>query len=493
MADGDSPYHAFGSDPPRDIGRESPTEAISATQQQPELPETWSNSNDVVRDLHRSLLRDPGEGKILSSQSEEGMKLPTPHRLFPEIGTASQLAQPGGFRRAHVVNIDRKGEAHPNTARIRTPLVALLQREGFVQHFVTRAIQQLDDGTQVLYSSRAYRRGALPKIQRSETGEDLTPPMELRFFGFRGRSVPYWASLTFGVGAILFTQGSFYWMALGEQPVPAWAVTYPFFVGGCNFLVGCYLTFVEVINANLSVELLAGSLNPAGSIHRKGGGGGGGVGGGGVGGVGGVSVGGVSSGGGGGGGGGGGKPQGVQRPDEGEACLEFLGRLHWWRFQPSSLLWWGAFVQLVGAVFFQVGLVADLPCVGVSGFANEVVWSYLPSTIGSACFTFASYVYLLEVAEEPSEPWKVPSGVRERLGFYVAMSNLLGSFLFLVASLCYFARVHVDEEDPLWDGTLYEWEYLANVWGVRFIFGLGSACFIVGSALSMPEVLSDAT
>ena len=451
----DAPYHAFvPASPIGDedvIGRESPTPDIS----QP----GWSTSNDVVRDLHRSLLRDPSEGgRIQTSKSVDGMRLATPLRLHPEIGTASQLAQPGGFRRAHVVKIDRKGEAHPKIPRVRTPLLDLLHREGFVQHFVTRAIQQLDDGTQVLYSSRAYRRGALPKIQRSETGEDLTPAMELRFVGLRARSVPYWASLTFGVGAVLFTQGSFYWMALGESPVPAWAVTYPFFVGGCNFLVGCYLTFVEVINANLSVELMAGSLSPAGSIHRKG----------------------AAP-----------KPPGVQRPDDGEACLEFLRRLHWWRFQPSSLLWWGAFVQLVGAVFFQIGLVADLPSVGVSGFANEVVWSYLPSTIGSACFVFASYVYLLEVAEEPGQPWRVPEGVRERLGFFVALSNLAGSALFLLASLCYFVRAHVDEEDPLWDGTLFEWEYLANVWGVRFTFGVGSACFIVGSALSMPEVLSD--
>ena len=40
-------------------------------------------------------------------------------------------------------------------------------------------------------------------------------------------------------------------------------------VGGLGFWAGCYLAFVEVINANLSEDLAAGALNPDGSIHRK--------------------------------------------------------------------------------------------------------------------------------------------------------------------------------------------------------------------------------
>ena len=38
----------------------------------------------------------------------------------------------------------------------------------------------------------------------------------------------------------------------------------------------------------------------------------------------------------------------VKQPEKNETCYAFLRRLHWWRFQPHSLLWWGALVQLIG-------------------------------------------------------------------------------------------------------------------------------------------------
>jgi len=36
-----------------------------------------------------------------------------------------------------------------------------------------------------------------------------------------------------------------------------------------------------------------------------------------------------------------------------------------------------------------------------------------------------------------------------------------------------------------------DWEWLVSMWGVRFPFAVGSACFVVGALLSLPEVLSD--
>ena len=38
---------------------------------------------------------------------------------------------------------------------------------------------------------------------------------------------------------------------------------------------------------------------------------------------------------------------------------------------------------------------------------------------------------------------------------------------------------------------LYEWEFLASEWGVRFGFGVGSLLFIAGAILNFPEVLND--
>ena len=446
-ADSDTDYVALEAEPgPRGwSGVER-----SASDVTPALAPDWAGRNEVVRDLHRSLLPCHDERVIPSSKSMEGMRLSAAHRLHPDVGTASELAQPGGFRRAYLARVDEAAlnaagssevatRAEPSRRallRRGTPLLVVLEREGFINAFVTSAVQRLEDGTEVRYESRPYRRGALPRIMRTATGEELEPTVRLRFIGFRGDSVPYWSSLSFFVGAALFTEGSFYWMAVGADAAPAWAVTYPFFIGGVCFLAGCYLAFVEVINANLSEALAAGSLRPVGAAHRS--------------------------------------------------------RLYWWRFQPKSLLWWGALVQLVGACCFQIGLSADLPCVGLAGYFDHVVWVYNTSVAGSACFVFASYVYLLEVAEDPANPWTPPKGLRERLGFGVAASNLAGSVLFLIGSLFYYARDWTFGIATDWGGAMYPWELFANVWGVRFVFGVGSVCFVVGSVCSFPELLSDA-
>ena len=62
----------------------------------------------------------------------------------------------------------------------------------------------------------------------------------------------------------------------------------------------------------------------------------------------------------------------------------------------------------------------------------------------------------------------------------VALLNLLGSLLFLVASCCYF-----------FDGAPERWRHGLDLWGVRFTFAVGSACFLLGAIVSLPEVLTD--
>ena len=109
-------------------------------------------------------------------------------------------------------------------------------------------------------------------------------------------------------------------------------------------------------------------------------------------------------------------------------------------WQPSSLLYWGALGQLVGAFAFNVACAAGLPAnaVGVSTHAGEVAFLYLPSLLGSALFFFASYVAVVEETHDynclvvPAAP---------TLGYAVVSLNLLGSLLFLVASAGYFCQV----------------------------------------------------
>lgn len=72
------------------------------------------------------------------------------------------------------------------------------------------------------------------------------------------------------------------------------------------------------------------------------------------------------------------------------------------------------------------------------------------------------------------------------LGFIVAWLNLAGSFLFLVASLCYFARVPPYEGYEA--GGHWGWEYQVSEWGVRFTYGFGSFLFVVASLVVFKEL-----
>ena len=73
---------------------------------------------------------------------------------------------------------------------------------------------------------------------------------------------------------------------------------------------------------------------------------------------------------------------------------------------------------------------------------------------------------------------------RLSFGYGVSLFNLVGSLLFLIASVLYFAQ------SPPYDET-EEWEYLVSEWGVRFVFGIGSALFVVSSTFALPEILSE--
>ena len=57
----------------------------------------------------------------------------------------------------------------------------------------------------------------------------------------------------------------------------------------------------------------------------------------------------------------------------------------------------------------------------------------VPSLLGSFCFTFASYVYLLEVAVDADAPWVPPPTLRGEWAF-PPRGALVGSVLYTVSS-----------------------------------------------------------
>ncbi len=167
-------------------------------------------------------------------------------------------------------------------------------------------------------------------------------------------------------------------------------------------------------------------------------------------------------------------------------CLDYVRRLRWAGLQPHSLLYWGATAQLVGAVFFNVGCVYGLPHMAETHL-QEALLVYLTCLLGSACFSFASYVYVLEASHSSSLRWLSDEPVT--LGYVVSWFNLLGSLCFFLASCCYF--IQVPPYEGLTAGGEWGWEYQVSEWGVRFTFGVGSICFLVAAILAFPELLSD--
>ena len=101
--------------------------------------EEWAKANEAVRDLRRGL-DPPACNKAKSAH----VVLPRHQRLCPVVGTASELAQPGGFRRAHVA---AQGAASTYSSQ---PLVARLDSLDSVSaRFTSSAMHTLTDGTLV--------------------------------------------------------------------------------------------------------------------------------------------------------------------------------------------------------------------------------------------------------------------------------------------------------------------------------------------------------
>lgn len=89
-------------------------------------------------------------------------------------------------------------------------------------------------------------------------------------------------------------------------------------------------------------------------------------------------------------------------------------------------------------------------------------------------------------------------------GFWVAMTGLIGSVLFLCALLlilifaclrCFFfvnpriaSLFQLVAREP-WE-EIEPWEFYVSEWGVRFVYGLGSAFFVVGGFLGYLETLN---
>ena len=118
------------------LRRVSDNVAATASMPEEDAPQapSWQDTNEVARDLHRALA-GPSAPLVPRSHTADETRLPSHYRIAPSVGTASDNAQPGGFRRAHLLSQLPEGvEASPEREalleafELRDRMLALVKR-----------------------------------------------------------------------------------------------------------------------------------------------------------------------------------------------------------------------------------------------------------------------------------------------------------------------------------------------------------------------------
>ena len=162
--------------------RVSDNVAATASMPEEDVPQapSWQDTNEVARDLHRALA-GPSAPLVPRSHTADETRLPSHYRIAPSVGTASDNAQPGGFRRAHLrlaLGTLPEYASQPLTAHLSSKRWAV--------------VLQLADGTEVRYKSRGYRRGLGPTVLHLPDGSAPPPPPPSVCLLWRPRSISYW-------------------------------------------------------------------------------------------------------------------------------------------------------------------------------------------------------------------------------------------------------------------------------------------------------------
>ena len=135
-----------------------------------------------------------------------------------------------------------------------------------------------------------------------------------------------------------------------------------------------------------------------------------------------------------------------------------------WAFQPASMLWWSAFVQLVGTLFFNFNTI-DAMFEGLSTEqTNRLVWA--PDFFGSIAFLIASHLAWLLVCHRI---WCVQ---RNRADWWIAAFNYVGSIFFMASAIAAFTLPTTGE--------------VVNITIVNTGTFIGAVCFFIGAYLLLP-------
>lgn len=262
-----------------------------------------------------------------------------------------------------------------------------------------------------------------------------------RLLAWRWHSLPWWVAAVFTLGSLswLINGASIVWPPSASPELSALTPIWSAFIGGLIFVIGAYLSWLEVLNAPRYVALFADDSDDAPGAGPTT----------------------IAT----------GNENGHQIRRDGRADIHSAAihddnhRLRWLGWRPPTWGWWLNAIQLLGALVFFVpctvgALLATHP--RIDAFA----WVWLPQMLGACCFIIASGMAMRELQDRPWRPaW-------HHIGWWPGLFNLLGAIGFF---LCAWFGFHSRFENPS----------LSNL--TTFT---GSVCFLISSYLLLVEVIN---
>jgi hypothetical protein len=140
------------------------------------------------------------------------------------------------------------------------------------------------------------------------------------------------------------------------------------------------------------------------------------------------------------------------------------GSFRFWAWRTSTTLWWAAFVQLVGTVFFNFSTIDAMIESLNTAQTDRLVWA--PDFFGSIAFLIASYLAWRLVCERL---WCVQWGNTD---WWIAALNSVGSIFFMLSAIAAFVLPTTGE--------------VVNLTIVNSATFVGAVCFFVGAYLLLP-------
>jgi hypothetical protein len=144
------------------------------------------------------------------------------------------------------------------------------------------------------------------------------------------------------------------------------------------------------------------------------------------------------------------------------------GSFRFWTWQTSTMLWWAAFVQLVGTVFFNFSTIHAMIESLTTAQTDRLVWA--PDFFGSIAFLIASYLAWRLVCKHL---WCVR---RNDANWWIAALNGAGSIFFMLSAIAAFVLPTTGE--------------VVNLTVVNAATFAGAVCFFIGAYLLLPPAVS---